>query len=392
MADRPPSYDGKICSSFVESCGDTIGVEVTYLRLVKLLLIHSLWMFTLCLSLPDNAEASQANEIVISVSVSPDSPFVSTLVFPNTNPIVRELTRTPTIPAIYSSNWIRARIKVKDRDLIYDYQGRLFDKKKARFYLLSQPLAIKLDKLVQTVETAHYGQAIPWERVKHSFGRMKFATVIDLETGERFLVQRRAGSRHADVQPLTRSDTQIMKHIYQGKWSWKRRAILVEVDGNYYAASMHGMPHGAGAIQGNDFPGHFCIHFSGSSTHLRREPDPSHSLMILKASGALPQIIMEASPEDLVGYFLTSLNEHDGHTLRMTTDGSMLPDEVRLIDSVRKPETIVASEISGPFMVAISVRADYLLRSGEQRSGRWHFLLLRSAPWERWQIVDVAIK
>ncbi|QRG70524.1 hypothetical protein [Brevibacillus choshinensis] len=359
---------------------------------MKLLLIHSAWLLACCLSIPHAAYASQANDLVISVSVSPDSPFVSTLVFQNTSEIARELIRTPTIPASFSPDWIRARIKVKNRNLIYDYHGRLFDYKKARRFLLSEQLKSKVDALVQTVEQAHYGKAIPWEKVRHSFGRMKYATVIDLETGERFHIQRRAGSRHADVQPLTRSDTHIMKHIYQGKWSWKRRAILVEVDGIYYAASMHGMPHGAGAIRGNDFPGHFCIHFSGSSTHRRTEPDPSHSLMILKAAGTLPQTIMEASPEKLVGYFLTSLHEHDEHTLRMTTDGSTMPDELRLVDSVKKPDHIAVSDSSHPLMVSVPVRVEYHLRSGGSRAGTWHFLLLRSAPWERWRIVDIAIK
>lgn len=361
------------------------------MRLVKLLFIHGLWLLTLCFSLPGAAYSSQANDIVISVSVSPDSPFVSTLVFQNTNSIVRELIRTPTIPATFSTDWIRARIKVKNRSLIFDYQGRLFDFKKSRQYLLTEQLKSKVEALVRTVEQAHYGKAIPWDKVRHSFGRMKYATVIDLETGERFHVQCRAGSRHADVQPLTRNDTHIMKHIYHGKWSWKRRAILVEVDGTFYAASMHGMPHGAGAIKGNDFPGHFCIHFSGSSTHRRTEPDPSHSLMILKAAGTLPQTILEASPEDLVGYFLTSLNEHDGHTLRMTTDGSTMPDLLRLVDSVRKPESITVSDSANPLLVFVPVRVDYHLRSGESHSGTWHFLLLRSAPWERWRIVDIQI-
>ena len=55
----------------------------------------------------------------------------------------------------------------------------------------------------------------------------------------------------------------MMKKIYHNQWSWKRRAIIVLIDHQMIAASMHGMPHGAGALQ-NDFPGHFCVHFSGS--------------------------------------------------------------------------------------------------------------------------------
>ncbi|MCC3377949.1 hypothetical protein LKX83_33445, partial [Cohnella sp. REN36] len=70
-----------------------------------------------------------------------------------------------------------------------------------------------------------------------------------------------AGKYHADVQPLTKADTKIMKQIYNGKWSWKRKAIVVKKDHHYYAASMQGMPHGGDGIPDNSFSGHFCIHF-----------------------------------------------------------------------------------------------------------------------------------
>lgn len=335
------------------------------------------------------AHAKAGREISITVSVSPSSSFTSTMSFPDENHFARQLIRARTIHAKAHPHWIRALLTVKRRTFVYDHDGRLFDKEKPKQYLLSKNVKQRLDELVQTVEKVHFGQALHWKQVKKSFGRMDYATVVDLETGERFQVQRRAGSRHADVQPLTRNDTLIMKKIYQGKWSWKRRAILVKVDESYYAASMHGMPHGAGAIAGNDFPGHFCIHFFGSSTHLRKEPDPSHSLMILKASGALPKTLMEAEPEQLVSYFLTSLHEHDDHTLKMTTDGSPLPDDLAMIDSVKPTDAITPSKDWGPVIAEVPVRVDYFTKNGSERKGRWTFLLGRSAPWERWRIVSV---
>lgn len=103
-------------------------------------------------------------------------------------------------------------------------------------------------------------QMLPWKEAKEHLPKFKKFTVLDVDTGKRFDVQRRAGSEHADVQPLTKEDTKTMKEIYNGKWSWKRRAIIVISDGEWIAASMHGMPHGAGALS-NNFPGHFCIHF-----------------------------------------------------------------------------------------------------------------------------------
>ncbi|MDQ7862438.1 hypothetical protein RCO48_19805 [Peribacillus frigoritolerans] len=47
------------------------------------------------------------------------------------------------------------------------------------------------------------------------------------------------------------------------------------INNQMIAASMHGMPHGAGALQ-NGFSGHFCVHFSGSITHRLKNEDLSH--------------------------------------------------------------------------------------------------------------------
>ena len=103
-------------------------------------------------------------------------------------------------------------------------------------------------------------EMLPWEKVNDIIPNQTEFTIIDVDTGLAFRVQRRAGKQHADVQPLTKEDTQMMKKIYHNQWSWKRRAIIVLIDDQMIAASMHGMPHGAGALQ-NDFPGHFCVHF-----------------------------------------------------------------------------------------------------------------------------------
>ena len=101
------------------------------------------------------------------------------------------------------------------------------------------------------------GEFLAWEETRHYFNKYSSATVMDLDTGLQFNVQRRGGTYHADVQPLTAEDTATMKAIYNGKWSWKRRAVIVELEnGRKIAASMNGMPHGQGAIAGNKFNGH----------------------------------------------------------------------------------------------------------------------------------------
>lgn len=115
------------------------------------------------------------------------------------------------------------------------------------------------------------------------FKKMDIATVIDVDTGLSFKVRRRGGSRHADCEPLTAEDARIMKKIYGGKWSWNRRAIVVIVNGRYIAASMNGMPHSPDFSKGDDFNGHFCIHFLGSEVHKTGKKCPIHQSCVEKA-------------------------------------------------------------------------------------------------------------
>ncbi len=115
------------------------------------------------------------------------------------------------------------------------------------------------------------------------FARGSYAVVTDVLTGISFRVYRGGGTNHADVQPATAADTAAMKRCFGGSWSWNRRAIWVSIGGNRYAASMNGMPHGGGSISGNDFNGHFCIHFTNSRTHGSNKVCPQHQAAIQAA-------------------------------------------------------------------------------------------------------------
>ncbi len=117
------------------------------------------------------------------------------------------------------------------------------------------------------------------------FARGSTAKVTHVDTGLTFYVKRRGGTNHADCEPLTKKDTDIMKKIYGGSWSWSRKAIIVEVNGKKMAASMNGMPHGGSSISGNGFSGHFCIHFYGSKGHGNPRQDPDHQAMVRRAMG-----------------------------------------------------------------------------------------------------------
>lgn len=168
--------------------------------------------------------------------------------------------------------WRAARVACDQKEVVFN---------------LPQPSCSVLDQIIIRLETMladRFGVLMPWDEVKSYFAMYCRAEIIDLETGKSFQVQRRGGRYHADCQPLTRNDTRIMNEIY-GRWSWDRRAIIVVVGGRRIAASMAGMPHGAGAIKDNDFNGHFCVHFWGSKVHTSGKVDPEHQKRVLEAAG-----------------------------------------------------------------------------------------------------------
>lgn len=168
------------------------------------------------------------------------------------------------------------------------------------------------------------GEFLAWEEVDQIFRRYTNATVVDIETGLSFQVQRRGGTYHADVQPLTAKDTAIMKVIYNGHWSWKRKAVVLEVAHRRIAASINGMPHGAGAIRGNNFNGHFCIHFRDSKVHQSGKENLAHQMMIWKAAGRFKQMLTMMEPEEVIEVLITALDQQDAElalrTLHLPTE------------------------------------------------------------------------
>ena len=119
--------------------------------------------------------------------------------------------------------------------------------------------------------------------IQKIFAKGVTATITDVATGLSWKEQRRGGKNHADVQPISASDTAKLKKAYGGTWSWARRPIFVTINGVNYAASMNGMPHGGDSISGNNFDGHHCIHFTNSRTHGTDRVDENHQKAIKKA-------------------------------------------------------------------------------------------------------------
>ncbi len=108
-------------------------------------------------------------------------------------------------------------------------------------------------------------------------------TITDVKTGLSFRARRFGGWYHADCEPITASDTVVMKRISGGKWSWNRRAIWVTYGGKTVAASMHTMPHMSNPTRSNNFDGHFCLHLKNSKVHETSKPCPRHQSCVQSA-------------------------------------------------------------------------------------------------------------
>ncbi len=107
--------------------------------------------------------------------------------------------------------------------------------------------------------------------------------IKDIYSGEVFTCKRWSGYNHLDAEPINKEASAAIKRAAGGSWSWARRPVLVKYNGVVYGASMNSMPHGDNTITGNDFDGHFCLHFSNSKTHETNRVDEQHQRMVNRA-------------------------------------------------------------------------------------------------------------
>lgn len=115
------------------------------------------------------------------------------------------------------------------------------------------------------------------------FTKYQKVRVIDIKSKTEYYVKRMGGYNHADVQTVDAKNTAIFKKIYGGTWSWTRRPVWVEINGQFYAGSTNGMPHGFDILQTGE-GGHTCIHFLNSKTHGTKRVDEQHQACVEYAS------------------------------------------------------------------------------------------------------------
>jgi len=227
-----------------------------------------------------------------------------------------------------------------------------------------------------------------WNEVNQLLPKYSKFTVQDMETRKKFRVQRRAGSHHADVQPLTAKDTKIMKEIYGGKWSWKRRAIYILHKKKKIAASMHGMPHGGGALQ-NNFPGHFCIHFYGSTTHRTNAMDLSHMLMIYKASGKLNQYLASADPYQVINAYIAGFKQQDDVIVsKITLQPIKWNPILGKVENVRitRLEQLPPEDLTHELSLDVPAEVDWYIKNVGRQTFRGEIHLIRFSPADAWKV------
>ena len=109
-------------------------------------------------------------------------------------------------------------------------------------------------------------EVLHWDEVRALMPIHSIIQVYDVRTGLTYYVRMFANGRHADVETIDTHNTDILRATYGGVWSWDARPVIVTwpaVEGRYFAAAIHGMPHDVSTIANNGKNGHICIHFLG---------------------------------------------------------------------------------------------------------------------------------
>jgi hypothetical protein len=269
-------------------------------------------------------ETNQKNIVTISIRSSQNSALVSKLDIDNSEiaqALMKAKEENATNNSFIADIYVTMLQDNQEKRFRLEQTGDIWDESTLKRLILPRKISGILLNYAEMLRKSHYGKLIPWEDANQILPLKSIFSITDLETGLTFQVQRRAGKDHADVQPLTKEDTNIMKQIYQGSWSWKRTAILVHSGHEWLAASMNGMPHGGDGIPNNGFSGHFCLHFFHSTTHKSHVSDLAHQLMVFKAAGNLKSFFKAASPPILAESFVVAMNQQDPDLLRQASEG-----------------------------------------------------------------------
>ncbi|MGI5878382.1 MAG: LysM peptidoglycan-binding domain-containing protein [Christensenellales bacterium] len=133
---------------------------------------------------------------------------------------------------------------------------------------------------------ARKGKLVDWFLDgQYLLNRNDVMRITDVATGLAFTVKMLGGVNHCDVEPLTSSDTAVMKKLFP-TWTWNPRPVVIFHDGINFAASLSGMPHSFDTIT-NGVAGHFDLYLYNSKGHgsTSEEYLAQHRNCVLVAAG-----------------------------------------------------------------------------------------------------------
>lgn len=174
---------------------------------------------------------------------------------------------------------------------------------------IGQKIKIPVHHVPLTYAPSGYGEYLDWStQAQYVIPVGAVFKVVDFYTGKNFTAKRTTGANHADCEPYTAADTEGMKSIWGGAFSWDTRPVLIVYNGRTVAASASSLGHagndstaagiyttwrsgnyGAGLnfdwVKGNNYDGVFDIHFKNSTTHNTGKVSASHQADIKIAAG-----------------------------------------------------------------------------------------------------------
>ena len=119
--------------------------------------------------------------------------------------------------------------------------------------------------------------------MKNVFPKYESLRCVDVQTVREFKLRAFSCGNHADVEPPTKEDTDILYEINGNKWSWDPRPIWVYIDGQCYAAVINVQPHGPDTLPDNGMSGQICMHFMHSRNHNTGKENKNMQAGVLEA-------------------------------------------------------------------------------------------------------------
>ena len=102
--------------------------------------------------------------------------------------------------------------------------------------------------------------------------------VYDPSSGLAWSLKLLSLGRHADAEPLTKEDNDIMYAAFGNQNTWNQKAVWVRLpSGTWTLGSTHDMPHLSGNIKDNGFDGHLCVHFLRDMSEAEKN-DPDYGV------------------------------------------------------------------------------------------------------------------